>query len=107
MTPAEPFPTGGAVISDHAAQRLKERLGWNASAQQRMANLALERGLKHTDTSGRLRRYFDKLFLSHGSGNNTRIYGEHVYIIQGQTVVTVLHLPNDLKRAARQAAGKR
>lgn len=90
-----------ARVTEHSIQRAKERLGWTPSATLRMAQKALDSGVRHADTAGRLKRYIDGLYLLHGKGNNTRIYGEHVFIFEGATLITILYLPNDLRRAAR------
>lgn len=90
-----------ARVTEHAIHRAKERLGWPPGATLRMAQKALDSGVRHADTAGRLKRYIDGLYLLHGKGNNTRIYGEHVFIFQGATLITILYLPNDLRRAAR------
>src|SRR5690242_1601287 len=93
-------------ITDHARERAKERLGWNDSAITRMAERALNEGVTHSQTRGRLNRYLGKLYMEHRTANNSRVYGEHVFIFCNQVLITVLHLPRDM-RAAAQKASKR
>jgi hypothetical protein len=92
-----------ARVTEHAFQRAKQRLGWPPSATARMAQKALDCGVRHQDTAGRLRRFLDHQFLLHGHGNNTRIYGQHVFIFEGPVLITILYLPNELRRAAQSA----
>lgn len=91
-------------ITDHAFARAKKRLGWNAAALKRMVDKALNQGITHAQTSGRLKRYLDKLYLSHENGTKLRLYGEHVFIFSDSALITVLHLPNRMRRAARDSA---
>lgn len=85
-------------LTQHAVERAGERLSWNAFTLQRMAEVAFMDGIQHTGTTGRLRRYFDALYLEHRTANNIRIYGHHVYLFAGRTLITVMHLPNEFKK---------
>jgi len=96
-----------AQITAHAKERAKERLGWNAAALTRMADKALAVGVSHAATKGRLHRYLSHLYLTHEKGNNTRIFGEHVFVFEGRMLITVLHLPHEFRRAARDAGGRK
>lgn len=93
-----------AQITDHAEKRAKERCGWNAAALSRMADKALTDGVTHAQTRGKLNRFLSGLFLSHRTGNNNRVYGEHVYIFAGDVLITVIHLPRNMRQAARDAS---
>lgn len=94
-------------LTEHGRQRLHERVGLKTSSMERMASRALEHGVTHAETKGLLRLYLSKVFLSHRNANNLRVYGEHVYVFAGQTLVTVLPLPVDLRVAARKARARR
>lgn len=87
-------------VTKHAKGRIRERMGLGKNGVDRVAEMALERGLRHGETKGRLSRYLDSLYLSHGVGNNMRIYSEKVFIFQGNNLITVLPLPNELKKLA-------
>jgi hypothetical protein len=87
-------------ITEHAYERAKERCGLNRAAFERMAGIALSDGLRHADARGRLKRWMDREFLTHRNGNNMRIYGEHLFVFAGTDLITVLHVPHDLRRAA-------
>ena len=90
-------------ITEHAQDRAKERTGLNAHALERIATKALNEGVTHGETCGRLNRYLTKLYLTHEKGNNNRIYGEYIFIFQNNVLITVLQLPPKLKAAARGA----
>lgn len=87
-------------LTDHAIARLKERCGVKPKAAAAFAQRAYDEGLTHAGASGKLRRYLDRTYLTHQKGNRLRVYGRHVFIFQGPALITVLHLPHDLERAA-------
>lgn len=91
-----------AIVTKHAAERGDSRLGLRLGSLTRMAELALENGIKHSETSGSLKRYIDKLFLTHRNGSNIRIYGETVFIFAGEILVTVLPLDNRHKKTVKK-----
>lgn len=81
---------------------MKQRLGTNAQASQRTAQIAFEHGLQHSDAKGRLRRWMDGLYLQHRSANNLRLYGDHAYVFAGEVLITVLHVPHKMRKASRR-----
>lgn len=83
-------------LTHHATQRGNERLGLPLKPFEKLAAKALAEGIKHSDTNGRLKKYFDKLFFTNHI-SNVRIYGEFVYLFKADVLITVLNLPNDLK----------
>lgn len=95
-----------AQITQHAVKRGKERLNLNAQSLSRLAQKALNEGIKHSETRGGLNRYIHMLYLEHRKANNIRIYGEHLFLFCGNLLVTVLYLPHEFRRAAQKAARK-
>ena len=85
-------------ITDHAYDRMKERLGWNRKAAARMAKKAFEEGVEHKDTVGSLHRYLDYVYLGHCNANQMRIYGEALFIFYGNRLITVYALPTKYRR---------
>ncbi len=85
-------------ISDHAKQRMKERCGFNKKSQGRMAKKALEQGITHKQTKGRLNKWVTSLYFKNRNANNIRIYGDNAYIFCGDTLVTVIPVPPRLKK---------
>jgi hypothetical protein len=85
-----------AKVTKHAEKRMKQRLGLNRKASCRHATMVLNKGKKHNEASGRLKRYLDKLFLEYKSSNNTRVYGEYVYLFNRNNLITVFEIDKKL-----------
>lgn len=85
-------------ISNHARQRMKERCGFNRKAQDRMAEKAFYEGITHKQTKGRLHKWVTSLFFKNCNANNIRLYGDNAYIFRGETLVTVIPIPGNLKK---------
>lgn len=81
------------IITNHAKDRMKERMGANKKSMERMCELALSRGKKHKDFTGSFGRYLNGLYLQHKTANNMRIYNNEVFIFCGETLITVLDIP--------------
>ena len=89
-----------AIVTNHAKERTKERLGLRKKVADKVANKALENGIKHSMAKGNLRKYFEKLYLTERKANNIRIYNRKVYLFKGTVLITVINLPNNLIKAA-------
>lgn len=85
-------------ISNHARQRMKERCGFNRKAQDRMAEKAFYEGITHKQTKGRLHKWVTSLFFKNCNANNIMLYGDNAYIFCGETLVTVIPIPSNLKK---------
>jgi len=83
-------------LSNHGKERLHERVGLSKKSVEKNALLALENGLTHSDTTGRLNKYITKLYLQGRNANNIRVYNHYVYLFAGNTLITVMHLPQNL-----------
>lgn len=93
----------GITITQHAYDRSKERLGFDRPATDKMALKAFTDGVAHGQAKGRLKRYFDKLYLEYKNANNVRVYGENIFLFSGSTLITVYQLPHDLKKLAQKS----
>ena len=88
-------------VTRHGNRRSRERLGIPKKAAERAAKNALDKGLKHKDMSGGLRRYMDYLYMRGGcEANNMRLYGDHIYIFRDETLITVLNVPPEHRKQA-------
>ncbi|MCL2045224.1 MAG: hypothetical protein FWG88_02415 [Oscillospiraceae bacterium] len=95
------------VITNHASDRIRERCGLPKKAVERNVKLAIEKGLTHHESNGKLRKYFEYLSIYNGVAREIRLYSNHVYIFgKNEWLITVLPLPNEHK-AAMQKAMKR
>lgn len=92
-------------LTRHGYQRSKERFGLRRESAEKHAQRALELGISHKEATGRLKRYLDGLFLKHMKGNNIRIFAEKVFIFDEDELITVFHLPRELKALAERHMG--
>ncbi len=99
------------VLTDHAYDRIKERMGLNKKAADRMSVTAYYKGARHKDLTGKLKEYVLNSMEDHKTkGDDPHVYGEYIYCFvhggvpgTGQhvvTLVTVMTVPNDLKDQA-------
>ena len=92
-------------ISNHAFDRMHERLGLNKKAMIRIVEKAYKLGLTHNQASGNLYKYISQQHnLYRHKGSCIKIYGENVFVFNQQVnkiiLVTVFQLPNNLKSLA-------
>lgn len=88
------------IITRHGEKRSRKRLGLKKKAIERDVEAALEQGATHADTRGRLRKFLDKLYLSHENATNMRIHRGRVYLFNEDTLITVITLPGNLQKTA-------
>lgn len=94
---AFPFPVLEVAITDHAHDRMKERLGLPKRAHQNAAQRAYTLGKAHGEARGRLKKFLDAEWLNHKTANNPRIYGEHIYFFRDNVLITVFEVPKRLR----------
>lgn len=85
-------------LSKHARKRMHERCGFNRKAQDKMAVVAYQKGLKTEDTKGVTRSYLSKVL--HNTEEDeamVRLYGDKVYVYKmadnGIVLITVMQIP--------------
>ena len=90
-------------LTKHGRKRVEERSGVGKSEKKtdRMTKLALERGYKHSETKGSLRKYLDGKFLSHKSANNMRVYSGQLWIFNNDRLITVIPLPSKFQKGIK------
>lgn len=86
------------IVTKHAKKRVKERVGISKKLVEKNAEKALKFGIKHSDTTGRLNRYFSHLYFVNKNANNVRIYNKKVYIFCDERLITVFDLPQKYRR---------
>lgn len=86
-------------LTRHAIKRARERCGWTASAALRMARKAYEHGLSLAVAPEEIRHYLEGRERAHDSADESRVYGQHIYIIEGGKCITILHLPKHCQPA--------
>lgn len=95
------------VVTKHAAKRTKERVGLSKKIADKNAQKALECGITHAETTGRLSRYLDSLYFHNKTANNIRIYQRNVYIFNQNTLITILPLPAKYRKLVDQLQTKK
>lgn len=89
-------------VSNHAKVRLKERNGFNKKSYERMARKAFVDGVTHSQTKGNLNKWLTSLYFKEEKANNIRLYGDKAYIFCGDTLVTIIQIPNNLMKNFKQ-----
>ena len=59
-----------------------------------IAEKALEFGITHAETKGKLSKHLDGIFLLNYKPTNMRVYNHSVYLFNGNILITVLPLPH-------------
>lgn len=85
------------IITLHAYERAKDRLGLDKNQVNKIATKAFYQGMTHKQSSGKLKKYLDKLWLNYRRCNNVRIYKDNVFLFSNTTLVTIYPLPNNHK----------
>lgn len=93
-------------VSRHAERRMRERCGYGKKTCQRMAERAFQNGITADSATGKLKSYMDDLFEYNRTGNNIRIYGEHIYIFCDSSLITVMSLPAEYKKIVKKKIKK-
>ena len=90
-------------ITEHGRERVRKRLNIKKKAVDRVAINAFEKGKKHSDFSGKFRRYLDGVFLRHCTATNMRVHGHHLFIFDNDTLVTAWIVPPEFRSLAERA----
>lgn len=93
--------------TEHAKDRIAERIGVHKKSAEKLADAALLHGNKHSDFSGSFCKYLDSVFLQNGHANNMRIYSQHIFLFKGDLLITVWRVPNKYINAVNKANKKR
>ena len=83
-------------VSRHALQRLRERCGLNKKSAERLAQKAYEKGIRHGQTKGNLNKWVTAQHFKNENIDNLIIYGDNLYLFDGEILVTVFRVPNNL-----------
>lgn len=91
------------IVTKHAKQRMKQRCGLKEKSSDRIAKIAYEKGLRHSDLTGNLKKWVDGLYFRNHAANQIRLYSDKAYIFAGEKLITVLQIPHNLVKEANQA----
>ena len=67
-----------------------------AVSGDRIAKIAYEKGLRHSDLTGNLKKWVDSLYFRNRSANQIRLYSDKAYIFTGDKLITVIQIPHNL-----------
>ena len=84
------------IVTKHAKRRMKQRCGIGKKSAERMAKIVFDKGLKHCDLNGNLKRWVDSLYFRNQTANQIRLYGDAAYIFHNNTLITVIPIPDNL-----------
>ena len=84
------------IVTKHAKQRMKQRCGLKEKSSDRIAKIAYEKGLRHSDLTGNLKKWVDSLYFRNRSANQIRLYSDKAYIFTGDKLITVIQIPHNL-----------
>lgn len=98
----EYIPKRELIVTDHANARIKERMGLSKSAAGRIAKIAWEKGLKHSDCTGKLEVLLTAIFMKHKTANNLRVYAQKVFVFADGKLITVLPLHAQFRKLAEK-----
>ncbi len=92
-------------LTNHAYDRMKERVGVGKKAADRLVTKAYEKGISKECAKGSLYRYMtSEARESYKNNTVVRIYGEMVYCFtetaEGALLVTVFCVPGSLRKQA-------
>lgn len=89
----------------HGTKRGRERIGINKSAMDRQAQLAIERGIKHSQTDGRLHKWINSqahLYRERREDVEYIVFNNKLFVFNEDctSLITVLNLPTNLQKLA-------
>lgn len=85
-----------AYTTRHGRRRMYQRAGITRGSANKMAKRILEKGFRHTDTTGELNRFLCAQWKKHHNSNNMRVYGNQLYIFCNDSLITVIVLPEQI-----------
>lgn len=97
----------GIRLTNHGSDRIRERVGLPKGCVIKNAERAFEKGLKHSELSGSLKRYVDKLYLEQKHANNIRLYCGSAYLFRGNVLITVIPLPGKYRKQEEKMRAKK
>ena len=75
---------------------MKQRCGVGKHSINRMAKKVYDFGIKHSETTGNLKKWVDRLYFYNQTANQIRLYGDKAYIFHNQILITVVQIPHRL-----------
>lgn len=94
------------IVTHHAESRTKRMVSSKKKATE-IAEEAFDFGVRHEETTGRLRKYLSGLYLQEKTANNIRIHHQKVFLFNSNVLITILNLPQSLNGSVEAIKRKR
>lgn len=99
--------TVDARVTNHASRRIRERIGIKKKSVNHLALKALNEGLSQSELSGNLKKYVCGIYFKTRNANNIKVLHDKVFLFKGNTLITVLPLPQSLAKLAQKLIDKK
>lgn len=94
-------------ISVHAMERMQERFGWNRKSAVRMTKKIYEEGSSDKDIPPYIKKWMETKRKKAGYNSHYIIYGNIVFVMNGNVITTVYNIPKNFKMRHDRAGYKR
>lgn len=95
-------------VSKHGEKRVRERVEVNKSSVDRQFYLALERGYRQHELTGRLKKWVVSRVFNSKYPQTCILYNDKCFIVSSEgTLVTVLNIPSNLLKDFAKLSKKR
>lgn len=81
------------IVSDHAEQRIRKRMGVKRKAVQKIAERAYTEGLDYSDANGSLKDYLGYLYATRSEKERYKVWNQMLFIYSGRVLITVTPVP--------------
>ena len=81
-------------ISEHAFNRIKERVGLNRRSTMRMIHKVYDQGIRGEKVKGYINIWLKKKRRSSFQNEEVVLYGKFAYIFKNKILITVIPVPN-------------
>ncbi len=99
------MPESPIILSSHAVERARERMGLTERQLARLMGKIYQRGATREFMSKELMQWFDKnLSYRHGSMRESVVHAGHMFVVERRTLITIYSVPDGIARLALEAA---
>lgn len=92
----------GAIVTKHAKNRIRRRVGIPKRAISRHAEMALGHGKTYSEVKGSIGEYAKRLYSRYGTANNIRVYQGNIYLFRENVLITVVNIPKSILHQKRR-----
>lgn len=86
------------IITDHARQRIEERLGITSEKElEEVVQKAYYFGYTYKEVSRPLQKYMWKRYVQHRKKGYIKLYQDHLFVFKYNILVTVIGIPSYIR----------